>query len=101
MVHRGNPAVREWVGANRDKIRDAVYKLYDVCWLDGKPVDWDADPRSRWAPSVDHVVPRSRGGDPFDLDNCRLAHLGCNARRGNRPARPHVSTRTEFPTRPW
>lgn len=35
------------------------------------------------APSIDHVVPRSRGGSD-DLANLRLAHWGCNRQRGNR-----------------
>lgn len=34
-------------------------------------------------PSVDHVVPRSKGGSD-DLSNLRLAHWGCNRKRGNR-----------------
>lgn len=33
---------------------------------------------SEWRPSIDHVVPRSRGGTD-DFDNLRLAHFWCNA----------------------
>ena len=33
--------------------------------------------------SVDHVVPQSLGGGD-ELENLRLAHFVCNARRGNR-----------------
>lgn len=33
--------------------------------------------------SVDHVVPRSRGG-PTSWENCVLACVGCNARKGDR-----------------
>lgn len=91
MVHRGNPMVRDWVGGSRTRIQRAVYASSDVCWIDGKPVDWQADPRSRFAPSVDHVIPRALGGDPFDLANCRLAHLGCNAARGKRLAKRKTS----------
>lgn len=100
-MRTGNPRQREWVGNNRAAIQRAVYKSSDVCWLDGEPVDWTADPRSPRAPSVDHVVPRSRGGDPFDLANCRLAHYGCNAARGNRAARPYATRASTHPVRPW
>jgi 5-methylcytosine-specific restriction endonuclease McrA len=31
-------------------------------------------------PSIDHIVPRSQGGDD-DLANLRLAHWGCNRAR--------------------
>jgi 5-methylcytosine-specific restriction protein A len=39
------------------------------------------------ATSVDHIVPRSRGGT-HDMDNLRAACISCNSRRGNRAARP-------------
>lgn len=34
-------------------------------------------------PSIDHIVPRSKGGTD-DLANLRLTHWSCNNRRGNR-----------------
>ena len=52
--------------------------------------------------SIDHVTPRSRGGGT-NWENCVLACVGCNARKGNRslkeaglrllrpPARPRWS----------
>lgn len=51
------------------------------CWLcqtDVNPNIIAPDPLS---PSVDHVVPLSRGGSDED-SNLRLAHFSCNARRG-------------------
>src|SRR5262249_14368846 len=46
---------------------------------------YEAPPRSRRAPSVDHVVPLHLGGTPLPpVDELRLVHVGCNARRGNR-----------------
>ncbi len=49
------------------------------------------------SPCVDHIVPRSKGGDPYDRRNCRLAHLTCNASRGNRT---HLDRRPP-PSRRW
>src|SRR5437867_12064203 len=42
-----------------------------VCWLCGLP----------GADTVDHVIPRARGGDDSD-ENLRAAHAQCNASRG-------------------
>lgn len=50
------------------------------CQLCGEPVDMTADPIAPTAPTLDHIVPRSRGGTD-DPTNLRLAHRGCNARR--------------------
>ncbi|WP_319805247.1 HNH endonuclease [Microbacterium sp. YJN-G] len=50
------------------------------CQLCGGPVDMVAETTDPSAPTLDHIVPRSRGGSD-DPDNLRLAHRGCNARR--------------------
>lgn len=50
------------------------------CQLCGEPVDMVADTTHPSAPTLDHIVPRSRGGSD-DPDNLRLTHRGCNARR--------------------
>lgn len=101
MVRRGNPAQREWVGNNRTAIQRDVYASSDVCCHCGKQVDFDADPRSRWAPSVEHFTPRSKGGDPFDRANCGLAHYGCNSARGNRELKLYRDERPEYLVKPW
>ncbi|WP_372495457.1 HNH endonuclease [Gordonia sputi] len=33
---------------------------------------------------VRHIIPRSKGGAPFDPANVRPAHLGCNSARKDR-----------------
>lgn len=53
-----------------------------VCWLCGNEVDPAAPRGSGWAGSVDHVVPRARGGGS-EPGNLRLAHRTCNSRRGS------------------
>jgi hypothetical protein len=59
-----------------------VYDNFDYCLRCGGWVDKDIryiDPRHPMAPSVDHVIPRARGGSGLSRDNARLSHLGCNA----------------------
>lgn len=56
------------------------------CGICGHPVDvtLPSGPRGDdLGPSVDHVVPRSKGGGD-ELSNLRLAHWSCNRNRGNR-----------------
>lgn len=58
-----------------------------ICHLCGEMVD-DSDesggwnPFGNWAPSMDHIVPVSKGG-AHRLDNVRLAHRWCNSVRGD------------------
>lgn len=55
------------------------------CWLCGELIIYGLRPRHRRGPSLDHVVPLSRGGSLLDPANCRLAHYGCNCDRKNGP----------------
>lgn len=54
-----------------------------TCWVCRRDVDPGAPRDSSHAGSVDHVVPRSRGGTNED-SNLRLAHQRCNRQRGSR-----------------
>ncbi len=53
-----------------------------TCWLCDGAVDPDAPINSPGAGTVDHVVPKSRGGRT-EPQNLRLAHRRCNTNRGN------------------
>tara|TARA_R110000868_G_scaffold343404_2_gene604426 strand:- start:1422 stop:1793 length:372 start_codon:yes stop_codon:yes gene_type:complete len=56
------------------------------CGICGKRVDTSLSSGPRGddlGPSIDHVIPRSKGGSD-DLANLRLAHWSCNRLRGNR-----------------
>lgn len=59
------------------------------CWLCGEPMEKPVFP----APSmlsgpmhttIDHVVPRSKGGEKLNIDNWMLAHQRCNWERRDR-----------------
>jgi hypothetical protein len=74
------------------KARERVLRDATVCHLCGGALDFDAEPRSRWAPSVDHVLPvsslvdldpRSARKLAVDPELLRPAHVGCNSRRGD------------------
>lgn len=56
-----------------------------TCQLCKEPVPRDAKPGSYLYPTLDHIVPQSVHLVPDHSDgNLRLAHMICNARRGNR-----------------
>jgi HNH endonuclease len=50
------------------------------CWLCGDAIDPAAI--GPWQGTIDHLVPRSRGGSG-EMGNLRLAHRRCNNRRGS------------------
>ena len=53
-----------------------------ICWLCGKTVRLRTSPRSPIRPTLDHIIPKSRGGED-KCRNYRLAHQECNVARGN------------------
>jgi 5-methylcytosine-specific restriction endonuclease McrA len=95
--------MRAWGGRHATRLLATVVQEYGLsCWLCLElcdPVD-PATPRNPRGVSVDHVLPRSRGGSD-DLSNLRPAHLRCNAGRGARPPvhrRPVVDASAFFRT---
>jgi 5-methylcytosine-specific restriction endonuclease McrA len=79
-----------WSGRYAARMRELVRETYgEVCWLCGKSIPEGAF-------SVDHVIPRSRGGGD-EIENLRPAHGRCNSRRGNRGiVRPISPTSREW-----
>lgn len=68
-----------------DNIRPSdVYERDEwVCGICSAPVDRNLSWPDPMSPSLDHVLPLSRGGH-HTLENVALAHLVCNVRKGNR-----------------
>lgn len=55
----------------------------DICYLCGKVIDFDLKHPHRKSPSLDHIVPISKGG-PHSLGNAAMTHLVCNQRKSAR-----------------
>lgn len=55
----------------------------DRCGICGEKVDAGLRFPHPDSPSVDHIIPVTKGGE-HSMANCQLAHLGCNARKGDR-----------------
>lgn len=72
----------EWANARKR----ALATLDPVCAICHKYIDLEAPAFSPLAVEVDHIVPRSRGGALYELDNLQLSHSQCNRKKGARMA---------------
>lgn len=85
-VHNINvPSAMHWL---RTLCRYLADRDGHNCGICGRHVDIDKPSGTRGkdghkGPSVDHIIPTSKGGGD-ELENLRLTHWGCNRRRGNR-----------------
>ena len=77
------------------RLQQWVYARYDTCYRCGGYVDKSialVNPRHRWAPSLEHIVPLAQGGDRLSKDNAALSHYGCNSTYGPGGRVPKVTT---------
>ena len=63
------------------------------CRLCDKPVDLLADKGSNLAPSIDHIVPLSKGGS-HSMDNVQTAHRICNSIKNDYFVAPRTQARS-------
>lgn len=71
--------IRRANGTQRNRLRARVLREESTCWLCNKPVDVTLPHGQPDSPEVDEIIPVSKGGDPLDRSNCRLAHRLCQA----------------------
>jgi 5-methylcytosine-specific restriction endonuclease McrA len=72
----------EWRAARRR----AITSKDPVCAICHKYIDVDLPAFDPLAVEVDHIVPRSRGGALYELDNLQLTHSRCNRKKGAKMA---------------
>lgn len=70
-------------GRPYQRLRDHISQRDKECGVCGDPIPQAARYPDPLSFSLDHITPRSLGGDPLDPANARGAHLICNSRRGN------------------
>lgn len=76
----------EWAAARKR----AIASLDAVCAICHTPIDLDAPKNTPLAVEVDHIVPRSRGGLLYALENLQLTHHRCNRKKGAKMADDYV-----------
>lgn len=67
-----------------DKNRKKIYATQTVCGICGRPVDFSIRPPEPLSPTIDHIIPISKGGHPSDLANLQLAHRCCNRQKSDK-----------------
>lgn len=90
----------EWAAARKR----AIASKDPICAICHKPIDLEAPKNTPLAVEVDHIVPRSRGGDYYDLDNLQLTHHRCNRQKGAKMADDYVGLEVVNPvplSNPW
>ena len=90
----------EWQAARRR----AIASKEPYCAICHKYIDVQlpmTDPatgqRNPLAVEVDHIVPRSRGGQLYELDNLQLSHSICNRKKGARMDEDYEGQRSVNP----
>lgn len=90
VVH-ARRATRE--GRKHERVERSVVFERDgfTCCLCGDPLDMDGKKGEPLSPTIDHIVPLSRGGDHL-YSNVQAAHFRCNVAKGNRLPTPTRGT---------
>lgn len=78
-------ATAGYQGGRARRLKALVFATETHCHLCGQHVDQTLHHNHEMARTVDHLVPRSKGGDPYARSNARLAHRRCNTERGVGP----------------
>ena len=61
-----------------------IMQSQNVCGICGKPVNKRLKYPDPMSPTVDHIIPVSKGGHPSDIDNLQLAHWICNRQKSDK-----------------
>lgn len=67
-----------------ENARRKILATQTVCGICGKPVDFSYKNPHPLAPTVDHIIPVSKGGHPSDISNLQLAHRCCNRQKSDK-----------------
>ena len=78
MPVRQRPDRDGWAKTTYLRARKKIFATQSVCAICGRPVNFDLRFPDPWSPTVDHIIPISKGGNPADIANMQLAHLQCN-----------------------
>ena len=70
------------VAFERNKKR--ILKTKHTCGICGQDVDKTLTYPHPLSPVIDHIIPVSKGGDPSNLSNLQLSHMGCNRQKSDK-----------------
>lgn len=81
------PLRADRTGAHRQaymKNKKTILASQDTCGICGQPVDKSLRPPHQMSPTVDHIIPITKGGHPSDMTNLQLAHWMCNRQKSDK-----------------
>lgn len=86
MTYKSKPKINntEWRAARKR----AIASMDAICAICHKPIDLqqpnklDDGKLNALAVEVDHIIPKSRGGQLYAIDNLQLSHRECNRQKG-------------------
>jgi 5-methylcytosine-specific restriction endonuclease McrA len=81
--HRRRQALKLGLPTERYTTEEIAERDGFICGLCEEPVDMTLSGRNLRGPTIDHIIPISKGG-PDTRVNVQLAHLRCNIIKGNR-----------------
>ncbi len=84
MATRNRPDKDGKHRAQFDKNKKRIFATQTVCGICGKPVDFSLKYPHPLSPTIDHIIPISKGGHPSDIDNLQLAHRCCNRQKSDK-----------------
>lgn len=75
-----------WKDARRRAIQSKEHYCAEChLWIDVTlPFKLDNGKLNPMAVEVDHEIPISRGGPPYEISNLRLTHMKCNRKKGSK-----------------
>ena len=76
----------------RAALRKRVMAMSDVCHICGKPIDYSLPSNHPLSFHMDHIIPVSRGGSVYDIDNLAPSHRICNMRKSNKIPSDNMKT---------
>ena len=77
-----------------ERNKKRILRAQHICGICGQPVDKSLKFPHPDSPTVDHIIPVSKGGHPSDIDNLQLAHFRCNRAKADK-LRPAFSSGAE------
>ena len=79
--------------ANYERNKKRIFATQNTCGICGHPVDFSLKPPHPMAPTLDHIIPVSKGGHPSDIDNLQLSHRTCNRQKSDPIFRSNQETK--------
>lgn len=61
-----------------ERNKKRILATQEACGICGMPVDKTLKYPDPYSPTIDHIIPVSKGGHPSDINNLQLAHFKCN-----------------------